>query len=495
MKHGDHGEHGGTLRTGHIIGPAIKVLVFSVFSVVSVFQSVVAAGLPESVQRELARAGVPASAVGVVVEPVNDGPVLVAHEATVPMNPASVMKIVTAYAALELLGPAFTFRTDVLATGTLAGGVLAGDLYLRGGGDPKLTYERLWQLAHQLRARGIREVRGDIVLDRGYFAPLAHDPKRFDNEPRRAYNVGPDALLVNFNAVDFRFIPEGEGVRVAAEPDLPNLEIASRVRIDPKQPCGSWRQGLRHDITENGLIATVTFSGTYPADCGERSWPLAIFEAPRFTESTLRWLWSESGGVLRGKVRAGTVPAEARLVYRHESETLAALTRDMNKFSNNVMARHLFLALSAERGAPGEAQASARIVAEFLRSRGIEAPELSIENGAGLSRTDRASAATVASVLRRAWSSPVMPELAASFPVYAVDGTLKTRRGGAGGQAHLKGGTLTGVQSVAGYVLDQRGQRWIVVMVVNHPNAGASGPAMDALVEWVHRRDRKAGAK
>ena len=449
-----------------------------------------AKGLPEPVRAALARAKVPEEAVAVVVEPVVTGQALVAHEARAPMHPASVMKLFTTFAALDLLGPAFTFRTDVLATGTLAGGVLSGDLVLRGGGDPKLTYERLWQIAHHLRARGVREVKGDVILDRGYFAPMPpYDPGSFDREPRRAYNVGPDALLVNFQAIDFRFIPEGEAVRVTGEPDLPSLDIASRIRVVPGH-CNSWRTGIAYEVVENGLLATVVFSGTYPADCGEKSWPLAVLDAARFTEAVWRWVWSEAGGILRGKVRAGAAPADARLVYRHESEPLANLVRDTNKYSNNVMARHLFLALSAEpAGKGGEAQASARVVADWLRRRGIEAPELVLENGSGLSRAERASAATLAATLRAAWSSPLMPEIVASLPVLAVDGTLKSRGRLAAGQAHLKGGTLTGVQSIAGYVLDKRGRRWIVVMIVNNPNAGSAQPAMDALLDWVYRQE------
>jgi D-alanyl-D-alanine carboxypeptidase/D-alanyl-D-alanine-endopeptidase (penicillin-binding protein 4) len=162
------------------------------------------------------------------------------------------------------------------------------------------------------------------------------------------------------------------------------------------------------------------------------------------------------------------------------------------------MARHLFLALSAEPGGfGGEPAASARIVAAWLRGRCIEAPELAIENGSGLSRGERVSAATLAAILRQAWSHAVMPEMVSSLPVLAVDGTLKSRRArGAAGHAHLKGGTLTDVQSVAGYVLDHEGRRWIVVMMINHARAGAAQGALDALVEWAYesagRRSRGA---
>jgi D-alanyl-D-alanine carboxypeptidase/D-alanyl-D-alanine-endopeptidase (penicillin-binding protein 4) len=442
--------------------------------------------LPPPVRSALERAGVPPSAVGAVVAPVDRGTAIVAHNPAEPMNPASVMKMVTAYAALDLLGPAFTFATDFLATGEVSSGILDGDLYIHGGGDPKLTADRLWLALHELRARGVREIRGDIVLDRSYFAPLAHDPGRFDNDPRRAYNVGADALLVNFHAIEFRFIPTASAVTVAAQPDLPNVGIVTRIKPLPG-PCGWWRENLKQEFVDNGMIGTIVFSGSLPTACGENTWSLSVFDSARFTESVLRWVWSESGGKLTGKVREGAVPAGAKLLMRVESEPLANLVRDMNKFSNNVMARHLFLALSAQREGAGETRASARLVREWLESRGIDAPGFAIENGAGLSRDDRISAATMASLLRNAWASPLMPELAASMPIFGTDGTLKSRRAAnAAGQAHLKGGTLTGVQSVAGYVLDRSGRRWAVVMMVNHPKANAAQPALDALVEWVH---------
>jgi D-alanyl-D-alanine carboxypeptidase/D-alanyl-D-alanine-endopeptidase (penicillin-binding protein 4) len=450
---------------------------------------VFAQDLPPPVQSALAKANVPASAVGALVMPVDGGAPLVSHRASAAMNPASVLKILTSYAALDLLGPAFTFRTDFLVRGELANGILEGDLVIRGGGDPKLTYDRLWQAAHALRARGLREIRGDVIVDRSYFAIEPHDPAKFDKDPRRAYNVGADAWLVNFHAVQFRFIPTRNGLRVAAEPDLPNVEIASQVKVT-KDPCGWWRGKLSHDIHENGLIATVTFSGSYPEGCGENTWPLSVFDSARYAESVFRWVWSEAGGAIRGKMRDAPTPTDARLLYRHESEPLGNLVRDMNKFSNNVMARHLFLALSAEKGrGAGELRASERILLDWLRAKGIAAAELVVDNGSGLSREARASAATLAAVLRSIWTSGLMPEMASSFPLFAVDGTLKSRgAANAAGRAHLKGGTLTGVQSVAGYVLDAQGKRWILVMIVNHANANAAQPSLDALVEWVYER-------
>ena len=446
------------------------------------------AELPAPVREALARAGVPESAVAAVVVPVERGTPAVSHNAEVPMNPASVMKLVTTYAALDLLGPAYTFKTDFLVTGELTAGVLEGDLYIRGGGDPKLTIDRLWLALHELRSRGIREIRGDVVIDRSWFAPAPpHDPGRFDNDPRRAYNAGADAFLVNFHAVEFRFVPDDKAVRVVAQPDLPNVEIISRIRPVPG-PCTWWRGDLKHEFMENGLLATAIFSGSYPVACGENSWALTVFDAPRYGESVLRWLWSETGGKLRGKVRDGKVPADARLVVRAESDPLANLVRDMNKFSNNVMARQIFLTLSAQQPGGGEKRASARVVREWLAARGVEAPGFAIENGSGLARDDRITAGTIAALLQRAWATPLMPEIASSMPVFATDGTLKKRAGAGAGQAHIKGGTLTGVQSMAGYVIDRSGRRWVVVMMANHAKANGAQPALDALIGWVYER-------
>ena len=447
--------------------------------------------LPAPVRAALADAKVPLDAVGVVVEPVDAGAPVISHRADAPMNPASVMKLVTSYAALDLLGPAFTFHTDVLVTGTLADGILDGDVFIRGGGDPKLTYERLWQLMHQLRARGLREIRGDIVIDRSYFAPPEKEAAPFDAEPRRAYNVGPDAFLVNFQSVQFTFEPSDEAVRVTAEPDLPNLEITTRLRAVPGA-CGWWRRNLRYEVEQNGMLALVSFSGTIPADCAAKTLTLAVLDPQANAESTLRWTWGEAGGKLRGKVRSAPVPADARPFYSFESEPLATLVHDMNKFSNNVMARHIYLALSAQiAGGPGTEAASRQIVLHWLDAKHIDARGFVPANGSGLSRDSRISATTLAALLRSIWASPFMPELAASLPVFATDGTLKLRPAtAAAGHAHLKGGTLDGVQSIAGYVIDRNGKRWIVVMMANHANANAAQPALDALVEWVFQAPR-----
>jgi len=192
-----------------------------------VVASLPAAAVPPSVAAALKAAGVPQSAVGLyVADP--SGKVFLQHNATAALNPASTMKLVTTAAALELLGPAATWRTEVHLLGRLQNGRLDGDLLLRGGGDPRLTLENLWLLLRDVRARGVRDIMGDLVIDRSAFAIADIDPGAFDGEPTRPYNQGADALLLNFRAVRLTFIPDAElrAVRILAEPPLPDLRIA-----------------------------------------------------------------------------------------------------------------------------------------------------------------------------------------------------------------------------------------------------------------------------
>jgi D-alanyl-D-alanine carboxypeptidase/D-alanyl-D-alanine-endopeptidase (penicillin-binding protein 4) len=451
--------------------------------------------LPAGVAQALRSAQIPLSSVAVVVQEVGAAAPLVSHNAAEPMNPASVMKLVTTYAALESLGPAFRWRTEVYLTGSLSEGVLSGNLYLKGRGDPKLTLESFWRLLREVRERGVRELRGDLVLDRSFFGTGPHDPGRFDAEPLRPYNVGPDALLLNFKAVRFQFIPEPErqAVRVIADPRPESLEVINVLRL-ANGACGNWRERLNADFRPEtttppaGRIRAV-FTGSFAESCGEKEWNVSLFSHPAYIAGVFRQIWEELGGRWSGTLREERVPAEARLLYGHESPPLVDVVRDINKFSNNVMARQLYLTLGAElAGAPARPAASMKAVQAALALKGLDFPELVIENGSGLSRIERISAANVARLLAAAWRSAVMPELVASLPLAAVDGTLRRRlkNDPIAGQAHVKTGSLHDARSIAGYVLDRNGQRKIVVMIVNHGNAGGSRAALEALLAWAY---------
>ena len=451
-----------------------------------------ARGLPTPVAEALRAAAVPASAVAVVVQEVGAARATLSLNAGVAMNPASAMKLFTTLAALELLGPAYRWKTEAYAAGPLRDGVLEGDLVLKGYGDPRLDYESFWMLLRALRGKGLREIRGDVLLDRSFFAPVAGDPGDFDGEALRPYNVLPDALLVHYKALRFAFVPEpdGAGVRVYAAPRPPALEVTNNLRLSAG-PCVDGRafRVLLQASFEPGPPPRVAFEGRYPIACGEKDLNVAFLPPDEHVGGVLRELWSEMGGAWSGRARAGAVPEDARLLHTHESAPLAEIVRDVNKFSNNVMARQLFLTLATSAyDPPAQAQQAQLVLRHWLNIKGIAAPELSIENGAGLSRTDRASAASFAALLQAGWNSAVMPEYVASLPLAALDGTMRKRLHGepVAGQAHMKTGLLSDARAMAGYLLDAKGRRQIVVMLMNHPNAPDAEAANDALLRWVY---------
>lgn len=440
--------------------------------------------VPDTVTAALRAASIPAAASAVVVLPLTPGGVTIEANESQPMNPASTMKLVTTYAALGLLGPAYTWKTEAFVTGALRGDALDGDLLIRGGGDPRLVIEHFWLLLQRIRGYGIRQLRGDLVIDRSAFAPVAHDPGDFDGERFRPYNAGPDALLLNFKAISFGFVPDPEtrSARIVAVPPLAGLRLPASVRL-ADGPCGDWRARLRADFSDP--MAPV-FRGAYPLACGEKLWHVSVLDHPRYFAAAFAALWASTGGTWSGRLREGVIPVEARRIAVHESAPLAEVIRDVNKFSNNVMARQIFLSLGMEPGRmPASSARSAAAIRGWLESQALAMPELVIDNGSGLSRIERISAASLARLLRHAFASPLMPELMASLPLVGVDGTMR-KRNGAAGKAHVKTGLLADVRAIAGYVHAASGRRHVVVAIINHANARDGQPAHDALLQWVY---------
>jgi D-alanyl-D-alanine carboxypeptidase/D-alanyl-D-alanine-endopeptidase (penicillin-binding protein 4) len=449
--------------------------------------------VPPAVSRALAAAGIPASSVAIVVQEVGAQRPALSLNAAASMNPASVMKLVTSYAALEQLGTAYRWRTEAHLEGALRDGVLEGNLVLKGGGDPKLNVESFWMFLRALRGKGLREIRGDLVLDRGLFERPGGDSSRFDGDPFRPYNVLPDALLVNFRSLRFSFLPDAASgaVRIHVEPRPPALEVVNVLKTaDGACPEGRAFRDLLKPTFEPAR-QRVIFAGRYPASCGEKELNVALLEPNDHVGGVLRQLWAEMGGAWSGAVRDGAAPAASPPFHVHESAPLADIVRDLNKFSNNVMARQLFLTLGAEQSdAPASEAKSTAAIKAWLARKGIPAPELVLENGSGLSRMERISAASLAALLQAAWRSNVMPEFIAAMPVAAVDGTMKRRNRGDGvaGNAHIKTGFLTDVRAMAGYVLDRTGRRHVVVMFVNNSAAHQAQDAFDALLRWLYER-------
>ena len=472
---------------------AVKLVCAALFSAWLAFgfsTEAMAGRLPAPVKAALKQAQLPEDSVGVWVQDVTRPAPALAHGAERSMNPASAMKLLTTYAGLELLGPAYTWKTEVYANKPPVAGVLDGDLFIKGYGDPTLNLEKFWLLLRELRSRGVREIRGDLVLDKSYFDVAPRDPGAFDNEPLRPYNVEPDALLVNFNVVRLRLTPQAGKLHVAADPLPARLRIVESVQLDGSA-CGDWRSGLSTAFEDTPEGLTLKLGGRYSADCGEKTLNLSLLKNGHYVFSLFQSLWTELGGSISGTVRAGTVPADARLLATATSPALAEVIRDINKYSNNVMARQLYLTIGATRsGPPGSTANAAQALQDWLVAKRLDFPELVLDNGSGLSRNERISPRHLGMLLRAAFMSPVFAELESSLPIAAVDGTMKKRLGDqtVAGHAHIKTGSLEGVKAIAGYVFDRKGRRMAVVCLINHPNAAAGQAVQDALLQWVYAR-------
>ena len=463
--------------------------------------------LPSDVQAALQRAKLPPDALSVVITDVSGHAPRLSHHARVPINPASLMKLVTTQAALDLLGPAFVWRTPVYLDGSLRDGVLQGNVYIRGSGDPRLNVERLWLMMRRLQGLGVTRIQGDIVLDRSAFEITARDAGSFDGEPLRPYNAAPDALLINFKSLLVHFVPDRASAtpavaRVHVEPPMAGVQVPASVPLS-RDDCSDYRSALRADWSEP---TRIRFAGSYPLACGERVWPIAYSAPAQFLPRAIAGMWQQLGGQLSGQVRDGIVPSQLSPAFVSESPALSEVVRDINKYSNNVMAQQVFLTLSQQAAAPvnglvasatgggvsgsnaigvGRFEDSRQVVLRWWRERlgasdGSDAPVL--ENGSGLSREERISALAMARLLQYAWQQPTMSELMSSLPVTGMDGTLK--RSKAQSVAHLKTGSLRDVAGVAGYVDGPKGRRWVLVAILNHPNANAGRPALDALIDW-----------
>lgn len=450
----------------------------------------VAQAVPEDSRAILKQQLVPDEAVTVVVRDVATGDSLVEMNADVPRNPASVMKLLPTYAALDMLGPAYTWKTRAYADGPVVGGVLKGNLYLKGSGDPMLTLERWWRFVTELRQTGLRVVEGDVVIDDTHFAPLGERRGDFDGRPWRTYNVLPHPLLVNLHYADFTVRPDDEGrfIVVGVNPFPVNLTVENRLVASDGRCVGRNRTFRLTSPSDDPNRVIVT--GTVSRECPPQTERRVIMEPAEYAYGTFRRFWEDQGGTIGGGMRLGPVPQQVRELLSQESPSLGEVVRVTNKFSSNVMARTLVLTLAAERmGAPATVAAGEAVIAGWLRGRGLDFPELVIANGSGLARNARISGDSLARLLMDAWKNRYAPEFLASMALGGLDGTLRRRfeRLDDGGRIRMKTGTLHGVSSIAGYVTGRSGRTYAVVIMVNHKGAqfGPGESIQRAVIDWV----------
>ncbi|MDP2317279.1 MAG: D-alanyl-D-alanine carboxypeptidase/D-alanyl-D-alanine-endopeptidase [Pseudomonadota bacterium] len=398
--------------------------------------------------------------------------------------PASTMKLLTTAAALRALGPEYHFPTWILHDGELgADGVLAGSLYVKGQGDPTMVVERMWRMTQDLKVRGIKEVKGDIVFDDRYFAGTTLIPgwdKEEDLESGPTYFATLGALSVNYNVATMVVRPgAGPGQAAIAEFDCPTAAVV----LENKLVTGSknsrkWVKIERTLDEETQKITTFTLTGNIPAESQTDFYYRTLADPLGNYIGAMQSVFKQQGIKVKGSFRAGATPPDAPLFHRIDSESLAEIVATTSKHSNNFMAEQVLRSVGAERyGLPGTTENGVRVIADYLASLGVPADQYRLVNGSGLSRDVMLRPSAVNAVLLDMYRSPDLgPEYVASLSVGGRDGTLwsRFREDGMAGRVRGKTGTLSGVHCLAGYVHAADDEVYAFTFLVNELDGALS---------------------
>lgn len=479
-----------------------------------------ASALPAPLERAARRLKIDTHDVVISVVPVDapDRPALAWNDARKD-RPASVAKLVTTLAALETLGAHRRWYTSFYTKEKpSADGVLKGNLYIRGSGDPSFVVEDFAMELDRLERTGIRRIEGNVVIDRSHFDLPDVNPSAFDGRGSRPYNLQPDPTLFNYRNLSFEFIPDrAAGIaRVVPVPRLAGVEMPETIPLG-KGACGDWKTKIGFKLRDlGGGRKRAVFNGSLPASCGAKNFNVIAFGADEYFDRLFRALWVRDGRAWTGRAVSGRVPADAERRLTHPSAPLGEVVQLTNKWSNNLMARHIFLALGADRvrdefderrkaakkAAGGGATAadglefprgatlgdSRAALADWLRAKRVDPKDVWVDNGSGLSRETRVTGRAMTKILVAGWNGPYMPEYLASMPISGRDGTMAKRRV-AVEEGRIKTGFLADVRSIGGYVHAKDGRRYAVYASVRGGKNVPNGIAfLDRVIDWVYRR-------
>jgi len=454
-------------------------------------RTALAGPLPVEIEHALRLHQVDPADLSLYVREVTQAQPRVDFNGAVPRLPASTIKLLTSIVALGQLGPNFRWQTRAWLTGPLVDGRLAGDLIIQGGGDPSLRLEDLWRFLWELKARGLKTIGGDLVIDNSAFAPPEAGRADFDGKGQSGYNALPVAFSLNeqMTTVELQLDPTAKTLRAYLSPPVAHVELRNELKV--VQGACQAKNHRVHVAVEGEGPQRMRLQGTFASECGRDNVAGLLLDPFQQAGRAVLALWEDLGGTLGGQVRDGVRPKNAVLFHTHESAELPVILRDVNKWSNNLIARTLFLTLGMERfgrpATPAKGEAAAK---EWLAKQGLDFPELVVANGSGLAREDRISAQSMGRLLAFAYANQGMSELMASLPILGVDGTLHRRfkREALRGHAHMKTGTMAGATGLAGFVDDKDGRRWIMVSLINNPRLQTwRGKAVEeAVLRWIY---------
>ena len=467
--------------------------------------------IPKAVAVSLEKNQIPKEAISISVVEINPGrPGKIAATTEVDwrsqqaMNPASTMKLITTLTGLDMLGPQYRWRTNIYTDGLIRQGTLKGNLYLQGTGDPKLVPEEFAKMMKALQNLGIQKIDGNLFFDRSAYAPNVMEHNTIDGESLRAYNVPPDPLLYAFRTLSFQLGKSrtADFIDIGYTPPLSQLKVINQMQL-VDQSCDNWKSNIRFNLDPEGdgattnQLLTAQFSGSFPNACKGVNYNVVALDANTFLTQGFAASWELSGGTwIQAPIgKSAAVPLAARLLLQFEGIPLADDVQDINKYSNNVMARQLMLTLALEKmGKPATTENGELVIQSWLKGLGLQFPELVIENGSGLSRNEVISAEHMTQLLVAARNLSVADTFYNSLPIAGTDGTMRNRL-----MAHLrkflhlkkkpeariKTGSLADVRAISGYVMSKSGKMYAVTSFINHPNAWRGLEAHDQLLAWL----------
>ena len=466
--------------------------------------------IPPSIASSLERNQIPQDAIAISVIEIEPGKPgkhqaksVLDWRASEVMNPASTMKILTTLAGLDILGPQYRWRTNVYTDGVVRQGTLKGNIYLQGSGDPKLIPEELAKLMKDLQALGIQKIDGNLFFDRSAYAPSVMEHNTIDGESLRAYNVPPDPLLYAFRTLSFQIGKSrtADFIDISYTPALSQLKVVNQMQLIDR-PCDNWKSNIRFNLDPESNASTnqllmAQFSGSFPSACKGVNYNVVALDADTFLTQGFTAAWELAGGTWAQPPtgKNGTVPLAARLLLQFEGIRLAEDVQDINKYSNNVMARQLLLTLALEKmGKPATTANGDLVIQSWLKQNGLIFPGLVIENGSGLSRNEAISASQMNQLLLTARNLPAGEVFYNSLPIAGFDGTMRNRLMSqlrkflhlkTKPEARIKTGSLADVRAISGYVLSKSGKLYAVSSFINHPNAWRGLDAHDQLLSWL----------
>ncbi len=424
--------------------------------------------LPSGIESAIKKSGISKKDISIYIkEAGTDSRAVASLNADKTRTPASVVKVLVTYAAVLKLGFDYRWPTQFYTTGSLKNGVLRGDLHVKGFGDPTLGAKDLKSIVATIKAKGIRKITGNIVIDRSYFNVGSKNNSGFDQHTYSPYNAMPDAMMFNERVSVICVTPNKNDVyKKYADASYKVVNRLQRVN----KPCKgrySW-PGVKIDNSK--VIPEVVLKGKISKRCGKRDICKVITKPYKSFYYALRDALKKSGIEVVGTMKLRKISSNADILFIHYSKSLEKIVSKTAKKSNNLYARHLLLLLGAKvYGAPATEAKGRKAVEYILRSKGaLSRGTLKIDNGSGLSRSAKMSAKILADMYDNAYGRYGQRWMN-TLSIAGVDGTIKKRFRGTAvkKRAWMKTGTLKRVKNIGGYVKSRQGKLYTVVILVN----------------------------